>query len=265
MAKFEGRTALVTGATKVNGIGWATAQALANEGAFIVATASSEVGVRTLSERIADHGIDGIGLELSFTDLGSFESIKAKAEKRFATIQSLAGLPVSLLVNNAGITHDGLAMKMTEEDWDEVDDVKNKGPFFLTMAMIAAMRATRPRPSGNIVNVSSVVGLHGHAGQANYTAANAAMIGWTKALAEEYSGKGVNINAITPGLVDTDMTTGRLTPEQLQAIIEQTPSGRAQQPYEIADKILEMLADDELNGQVVIEDGGLTAAKTAEE
>jgi 3-oxoacyl-[acyl-carrier protein] reductase len=262
MAKFEGRTALVTGATKENGIGWATAEALAKEGAIVVATASSKDGERALNERFTGWGVDGFGLELSFTNLEGFDSIKAKCEERLARIQILAGMPVSLLVNNAGVTHDGLAMKMTEEDWDEIEAVKNKGPFFLTMAAIAAMRATRPRLSGNIVNVSSVVALHGHSGQANYAAANAGMIGWTKSLAEEYAGKGLNINAITPGLVDTDMTTGRLTAGQLQALIDMTPSGRAQTPTEIADKIVEILADDELNGQVIIEDGGLTEARS---
>jgi 3-oxoacyl-[acyl-carrier protein] reductase len=263
MAKFEDRAALVTGATKENGIGWATAQALAAEGAFVAVTASTRDGADELDDRLHDVGMNGVALELSFTNLMGFESLKHKCEDRLGVIEAEAGMVVSLLVNNAGITHDGLAMKMTEADWDEVHAVKNTGPFFLTMAAVAAMRATRPRVSGNVVNVSSVVGLHGHAGQANYAAANAAMIGWTKTLAEEYAGKGLSINAIAPGLVDTDLTTGRLTEQQLQALVDMTPLGRAQQPSEIADKIVEMLEDDEMNGQVVIEDGGLTEALTA--
>jgi 3-oxoacyl-[acyl-carrier protein] reductase len=255
-SRFNDRVALVTGTGKPNGIGWATAKILGQEGAFVAAGVRTPEDAELLNARLAEEGISGMGIEIDLTNLDGWMSIKEKSEARLATIEAAAGKAVTDLVHVAGITHDDLAIRLSEDEWTEIDTVKNKGPFFLTMAAFRGLRKAKP---GRVVSVSSVAGIHGHAGQANYVAANAAMIGWTKSLAREYDGKGLHFNAFAPGVVDTDMTRGKLTAEQWEALMDMIPSGEAYQPDEIAKGIVDLLASDK-NGHVEVMDGGISAA-----
>lgn len=255
-ARFEGRVAFVTGTGRPNGIGWATAKLLGQEGALVAAGTRTNEDAKKVEDRMTEVGIEGIGVEIDLTDLGGHESIRAKSEARLERIETMLGAPVSDLVHVAGVTHDDVAMRMTEEEWREIDTVKNMGPFFLTMAAIRGLRKAKP---GRVVSVSSLVALYGHAGQSNYAAANAGMLGWTKSLAREYDGKGVSFNAVAPGLVDTDMTRGKLTAEQWDALVAMVPSGKPYQPEEIAAGIADLLVSDK-NGHVEVMDGGMSAA-----
>ncbi|OGL35162.1 hypothetical protein A3F65_00605 [Candidatus Saccharibacteria bacterium RIFCSPHIGHO2_12_FULL_47_16b] len=255
-ARFEGRVAFVTGTGRPNGIGWATARLLGQEGAFVAAGVRANTDAKKVEGWLTEEGLNGIGVEIDLTDLNGYASIKAKSEARLTRIEEAAGAPVSDLVHIAGVTHDDVAIRMTEEDWTEIDTVKNKGPFFLTVAALRGLRKAKP---GNVVSVSSLAALYGHAGQSNYVATNAAMIGWTKSLALEYEGKGVNFNVVAPGLVDTDMTRGKLTAEQWQTLLEMMPDKKALQPEDIASAIAEVLISNK-TGQVVVVDGGLSEA-----
>lgn len=254
--RFEGRVALVTGTGRANGIGWATAKLLGQEGALVAAGVRTNKNAKAVEARMIEAGIEGMGVEIDLTDLGGYASIRAKSESRLERIEELLGAPVTDLIHVAGVTHDDVALRMKEEDWDEIDTVKNKGPFFLTVAALRSLRKAKP---GRVVSVSSLVGLYGHAGQANYSAANAGMIGWTLSLAQEYEGKGIDFNVVAPGLVDTDMTRGKLDSEQWQALVEMMPDKRAMQPDEIAVEIADLMVSGK-NGEVKKVDGGMSAA-----
>ncbi len=215
---LNGEIALVTGASR--GIGAAIAERLARDGARVIGTATTEAGAARIGESLA--GFGGRGAVL---DVGSQASIDAL----IADIEAREG-PVGILCNNAGITRDMLLLRMKSDDWDAVMQTNLASVYRLSKAVLRGMMKAR---KGRIINISSVVGATGNAGQANYAAAKAGMIGFTKSLAREVGSRGITVNAIAPGFIDTDMTKG-LDEAQRAALYTQIPLGRLGQPADIA-------------------------------
>jgi 3-oxoacyl-[acyl-carrier protein] reductase len=215
---LKGEIALVTGASR--GIGAAIAARFARDGATVIGTATSEAGAARISEALAAHGGRGAVL-----DVASQPSIDAL----ISAIDSQEG-PISILCNNAGITRDMLMLRMKSEDWDAVINTNLASVFRLSKAVLRGMMKAR---AGRIINISSVVAATGNPGQANYAAAKAGMIGFTKSLAREIGSRGITVNAIAPGFIDTDMTRG-LDEAQRGALTLQIPLGRLGQPADIA-------------------------------
>ena len=212
--------ALVTGASR--GIGQAIALALGAQGATVIGTATSDQGAAAIQTSFADQGVKGMGLALDVTAAGSIEAgLKA--------IQDAFGAP-TILVNNAGITRDNLLMRMKDDEWDAVIDTNLGSVYRLSKACIRGMMKAR---RGRIINIGSVVGATGNPGQANYCAAKAGMIGFTKSLARELGSRGITVNAVAPGFIDTDMTRA-LPAEQRETLIKQIPAGRLGTPQDIA-------------------------------
>ena len=217
---FANRVALVTGASR--GIGQAIALALGAQGATVIGTATSDQGAAAIQTSFADQGVKGMGLALDVTAAGSIEAgLKA--------IQDAFGAP-TILVNNAGITRDNLLMRMKDDEWDAVIDTNLGSVYRLSKACIRGMMKAR---RGRIINIGSVVGATGNPGQANYCAAKAGMIGFTKSLARELGSRGITVNAVAPGFIDTDMTRA-LPAEQRETLIKQIPAGRLGTPQDIA-------------------------------
>ncbi|MFC4274974.1 3-oxoacyl-ACP reductase FabG [Achromobacter aloeverae] len=214
---LQGKLALVTGATR--GIGKAIAHELAVRGATVVGTATSEAGAQAISEALAPHG--GRGVVLNVTDTAACDSLLDTLAKD--------GGP-HILVNNAGITRDTLAMRMKDEDWDAVIDTNLAAVFRLSRGVMRAMMKAR---WGRIINVTSVVGSSGNPGQANYAAAKAGVAGMSRALARELGSRGITVNCVAPGFVDTDMTRV-LGEAQTAALLQQIPLGRLGSPSDIA-------------------------------
>ena len=219
---MQGQVALVTGATR--GIGRAIAQALAERGVTVIGTATSEAGAATISDTLAASG--GRGLVLDVTDGAALDAAVD------AIVKHQGGLQI--LVNNAGITRDTLAMRMKDADWDAVLDTNLKAVF---RASRAVMRTMMKQRYGRIVNITSVVGVSGNPGQANYAAAKAGVAGMTRALARELGSRGVTVNCVAPGFIATDMTDG-LAEAQKTALLAQIPVGRLGTPQEVADAVL---------------------------
>ncbi len=219
---MQGQVALVTGATR--GIGRAIALALAERGVTVIGTATSETGAATINDALAAHG--GRGVVLDVTDGAALDAAVD------AIVKQQGGLQI--LVNNAGITRDTLAMRMKDADWDAVLDTNLKAVF---RASRAVMRAMMKQRYGRIVNITSVVGASGNPGQANYAAAKAGVAGMTRALARELGSRGVTVNCVAPGFIATDMTDG-LAEAQKAALLAQIPVGRLGTPQEVADAVL---------------------------
>ncbi len=218
---LAGETALVTGASR--GIGAAIAQALAKAGARVIGTATSEGGAAGISEALGD---SGRGVVLNIADE---ESVAAALKE----IQDNEGAP-TILVNNAGITRDNLLMRMKPEEWDDVIATNLTGTFRVSKACLRGMMKAK---KGRIINIASVIGVTGNAGQANYAAAKAGIFGFTRALARELAGRNVTVNAVAPGFIDTDMT--RVLPEdQRDAMLGQVPLGRLGDSADIANAVV---------------------------
>lgn len=221
---LEGEIALVTGASR--GIGQAIALALGKQGATVVGTATSDNGAEAISHYFSDNGIKGKGMMLNVTDQDSIDNVMSQIREAF-------GDP-GILVNNAGITRDTLLMRMKQDDWDAVINTNLTSVFRLSKACLKAMTKAR---KGRIVNIASVVGLTGNPGQANYAAAKAGLIGFTKTLAREIGGRNITVNAVAPGFIDTDMTRA-LSDEQKNALLQQIPLNRLGTVEDIAAAVI---------------------------
>ncbi len=217
---LKGQIALVTGATR--GIGRAIALELGAQGATVIGTATSENGAAEIRQALDGAGIAGMDAVLNVTDAAACEALIGAIEKKFGA--------VSVLVNNAGITRDNLSMRMKDEEWDAVIDTNLKAVFRLSKLVMRGMMKAR---FGRIVNITSVVGSSGNPGQANYCAAKAGVAGMTRSLAQELGSRGITVNCVAPGLIDTDMTKA-LPEEQRQAMLKAIPANRLGQPEDVA-------------------------------
>jgi len=240
--------ALVTGASR--GIGQAIALELAAQGATVIGTATSEKGAQAISDYITEAGGKGAGLVL---DVTSQESIDATIKK----ITDEYGAP-SILVNNAGITRDNLLMRMKDEEWDAIMQTNLTSLFKVSRACMRPMMKAR---KGRIISIASVVGVSGNAGQTNYGAAKAGVIGFSKSLAREVGTRGITVNVVAPGFIDTDMTKA-LPDAQKEALLGQIPMNRLGQPSEIA-KAVAFLASEGagyISGETIHVNGGMYMA-----
>jgi len=242
---YEGQIALVTGATR--GIGAAIAQALGAGGATVIGTATSDSGAEKISAALANANIKGCGLKLDVTDQTAVEAALAHIEKEYGA--------VGILVNNAGITRDTLLMRMKEEDWQAILDTNLTSVFRLSQAVLKGMMKAR---KGRIISIASVVGAMGNAGQTNYAAAKAGLIGFSKSLAREVGPRGITVNVVAPGFIDTDMTKD-LPEAHKEKLLANIPLSRLGQPEEIAAAVA-FLASKEagyITGETLHVNGGM--------
>jgi 3-oxoacyl-[acyl-carrier protein] reductase len=246
MSEFEGRAAIVTGGSR--GIGRAIALELARRGAAVAFsfTKNGEMADALVAE-IQSGGGRAVAFQADVTDPAAAEGMVKAVKSEFGSLD--------YLVNNAGVTRDKLIMMMSEEDWDAVMDTNLKGVFNVTKPAVAVMVRQR---RGAILNIASISGVVGMAGQTNYSASKAGLIGFTKALAKEIAKRNVTVNALALGLIETDMTSG-LPDEYRQKMLEQIPLGRYGDAAEVAKIAAFLLSDDAryITGQVIQADGGL--------
>ncbi|MBA0227324.1 3-oxoacyl-ACP reductase FabG [Stenotrophomonas maltophilia] len=240
---LQGEIALVTGASR--GIGAAIADQLAAQGATVIGTATTESGAAAIGERLAAHG--GHGRALNVTDAAALDSVLDGIAKEFG--------PISILVNNAGITRDNLLMRMKDEDWASIIDTNLTSVFRTSKAVMRGMMKAR---KGRIINIASVVGVTGNAGQANYAAAKAGIIGFSKSLAKEIGSRGVTVNVVAPGFIDTDMTKA-LPEEARTALINDIALERLGSPEDIAHAVafLASPAAGYITGETLHVNGGM--------
>ncbi|MBQ0711896.1 MAG: 3-oxoacyl-ACP reductase FabG [Porticoccus sp.] len=242
---MQDKVALVTGASR--GIGAAIAMSLGERGATVIGTATSEAGAEKISARFAEQGIKGKGMVL---DVASQESIDALME----VVRDEFGAPL-ILVNNAGITKDNLLMRMKDDEWFDVIDTNLNSIYRLSKACVRGMTKAR---WGRIINISSVVGAMGNAGQTNYCATKAGVGGFTRSLAKELGPRNITVNAVSPGFIDTDMTK-ELPDANRDQILSQVPLGRLGQPEEIS-AVVDFLAGDSgayITGENIHVNGGM--------
>jgi 3-oxoacyl-[acyl-carrier protein] reductase len=218
--QLAGQTALVTGATR--GIGRAIALELAAGGATVVGTATNDEGAAKIAAYLKDAGNPGTGLTLDVTDVAATGSVLAAIEATYGAI--------TILVNNAGVTRDNLLLRMKDDEWDTIMATNLTPAYRLAKAVLRGMMKAR---HGRIIQIGSVVGSSGNAGQVNYSAAKAALIGFTKSLAQEVGSRNITVNCVAPGFIDTDMTKG-LTDAQREVLLGKIPLGRLGAPEDIA-------------------------------
>ncbi|GEA13230.1 3-oxoacyl-ACP reductase FabG [Alteromonas sp. KUL49] len=243
MSQLTGKIALVTGASR--GIGKAIATILSEQGATVIGTATSENGAAAISEYLAEKG--GKGLALNVTDKDSVDGVLKSITDEFGTID--------ILINNAGITRDNLLMRMKDDEWQDIIDTNLSSIFTLSKAVLRGMMKKR---HGRIVNVGSVVGSAGNAGQANYAAAKAGVIGFSKSMAREVASRGITVNVVAPGFIDTDMTKA-LNDDQREAIFKDIPANRLGQPEEIAATVAFLVGEGAayITGETIHVNGGM--------
>jgi 3-oxoacyl-[acyl-carrier protein] reductase len=241
MFSLEGKVILVTGASR--GIGKAIATQLKALGGNVIGTATSEHGAANISEYLGE----GQGLVLNVTDDASISAM-------FDLIKEKHG-SVDILVNNAGITRDNLLMRMKADEWNDIIDTNLTSVFKISKAVLRAMMKKR---HGRIINIGSVVGTMGNAGQVNYATAKAGLIGFTKSLAREVASRGITVNTVSPGFIDTDMTQ-TLTDEQKEGIFSQVPANRLGKPEEIANAVAFLASDGAayITGETLHVNGGM--------
>jgi len=246
LGKLDGKTAIVTGASR--GIGRAIALQLASEGANVVVNFSgSEQKASQVVEEIQNLGSQAIAVQANISDSDSVQQLMNATQEQFGSID--------ILVNNAGITRDNLLMRMKEDEWDDVINTNLKGVFLCTKAVTRQMMKQR---AGRIINISSIVGVMGNAGQANYVAAKAGVIGLTKTTARELASRNILVNAIAPGFITTEMT--ETLPEDVKsAMLTQIPLAKLGKPEDIAKAVVFLASDDAsyMTGQTLHIDGGM--------
>ncbi|KLV08979.1 3-ketoacyl-ACP reductase [Photobacterium aquae] len=239
---LEGKIALVTGASR--GIGRAIAEILVERGATVIGTATSENGAEAISAYL---GGNGKGLALNVTDPESVESVLKQIKEEFGDID--------ILINNAGITRDNLLMRMKDDEWQDILDTNLTSVFRLSKAVLRSMMKKR---YGRIINIGSVVGTMGNAGQTNYAAAKAGLVGFTKSMAREVASRGITVNTVAPGFIETDMTKA-LNDDQRAATLANVPAGRLGDPREIAAAVAFLASNDAgyVTGETLHVNGGM--------
>ena len=239
---MQGKIALVTGATR--GIGRAVAEELVSKGAFVIGTATSEKGAESISAYL---GEKGKGLVLNVADQASIDAVLEQIKQEFGDID--------ILVNNAGITRDNLLMRMKDEEWFDILQTNLSSVYHLSKAMLRTMMKKR---FGRIINIGSVVGSMGNAGQTNYCAAKAGLIGFSKALAKEVASRSITVNVVAPGFIATDMTDV-LSEELKNNLLTQIPAGRLGEPKDIAKAVAFLASEDAsyINGTTLHVNGGM--------
>jgi len=245
MNNLENKVAIVTGASR--GIGKVIAEDIAKAGATVVCVSRSQSDIDNVANSINENGGIAIAIACDISNGKQYQELAKSVIEKFGSID--------ILVNNAGVTKDGLIMRMSEDDWDIVINTNLKGAFNGTKAVTRHMMKQR---SGRIINISSVVGLIGNAGQANYAASKAGLIGLTKATAKELASRGITANCIAPGYIETDMTK-QLSDKIRDALIQQIPLGRIGQAKDIASIVCFLASDDAsyITGQTFTVDGGM--------
>ena len=243
---IEGKIALVTGASR--GIGQAIAHNLSQAGATVYGTATSESGAEKVTDNFKAAGLKGQGLCLNVTDADCIKTVRDE-------IKDEQGRTPDILVNNAGITRDNLLMRMKDDEWDSILETNLTSIFRLSKACLRGMMKAK---WGRIVTIGSVVGTMGNAGQANYSAAKAGLIGFSKSLAREVGSRGITVNVVAPGFIDTDMTKA-LNDEQRQVMFDQIPMDRLGQPEEIANAVGFLASDlaGYITGETINVNGGM--------
>ncbi|MEJ2309708.1 MAG: 3-oxoacyl-ACP reductase FabG [Gammaproteobacteria bacterium] len=241
----EQRIALVTGASR--GIGQAIADALGEAGCIVIGTATSDAGAEAITAHLGEQNIPGQGMKLDVTEPDSVEAVVKAIGEQYGT--------PTILVNNAGITRDNLLMRMKEEEWQAIMDTNLTSVYRVSKACLRGMMKAR---FGRIINIASVVGASGNAGQTNYSAAKAGIFGFSKSLAQEVGSRGITVNSVAPGFIDTDMTR-ELPDEQREALLSAIPLARLGQPAEIASVVAFLASDGAayVTGETVHVNGGM--------
>ena len=242
---LDGKLVLVTGASR--GIGKAIALTLGRAGATVIGTATTESGSDNISKIFADNKVSGKGIKLNVTDNEQIASLIKSVNEDFGSID--------ILINNAGITRDNILLRMKEDEWEDIINTNLSSVYRMSKSVLRGMIKKR---SGRIISITSVVGTMGNAGQSNYAAAKAGMIGFTKSLAREVGVRGITVNAVAPGFIETDMTSN-LPGEQKEALASQIPMGRLGTPDEVANAVLFLAGDSGsyITGQTLHVNGGM--------
>jgi len=245
MMNLEGQVTLVTGASR--GIGRSIAETLGKAGAIVIGTATSEKGAEAITANFKEAGVNGVGKMLNVTELESIESVLKEITSEFGAI--------TILVNNAGITRDNLMMRMKEEEWSDIMTTNLTSVYRLSKACLRGMMKAR---HGRIISISSVVGATGNAGQANYAAAKAGVVGFSKSLAQEIGSRGITVNVVAPGFIDTDMTR-ELPEEQRKNLMSNIPLGKLGESEDIANAVLFLASDmgSYISGETLHVNGGM--------
>ena len=245
---LNGKVVLVTGASR--GIGRAIALTLGSAGATVIGTATSEEGAKNISKKFSENNILGRGMSLNVTDNDQISNVLKAVTEEYGN--------VDILINNAGITRDNILLRMKEEEWDEIISTNLSSVYKMSKAVLRGMIKKR---SGRVISITSVVGAMGNAGQSNYAASKAGIIGFTKSLAREVGVRGITVNAIAPGFIETDMTDS-LPDAQKAALASQIPMGRLGTVDEIAKAVLFLAGDSAsyITAQTIHINGGMYAS-----
>ena len=245
MINLEDKVTLVTGASR--GIGRAIAETLGKAGATVIGTATSEGGANSISDYFKASNVTGTGMVLNVTDPDSISELMKTITKEYGAI--------TILVNNAGITRDNLMMRMKEDEWSDIMDTNLTSVYRLSKSVLRGMMKAR---AGRIISIASVVGSTGNAGQANYAAAKAGVVGFSKSLAQEIGSRNITVNVVAPGFIDTDMT--KALPEEIKAkLLEHIPLGKLGQSEDIANAVLFLASDmgAYISGETLHVNGGM--------
>lgn len=245
MINLEGKITLVTGASR--GIGKAIAELLGKAGATVIGTATSESGANLISEYFKEAGINGVGKVLNVTETDSIDGLIKDINNEFGAI--------TILVNNAGITRDNLMLRMKEDEWNDIISTNLTSVYRLSKACLKGMMKAK---QGRIISISSVVGATGNAGQANYAAAKAGVVGFSKSLAQEIGSRGITVNVVAPGFIDTDMTR-ELPEDQRNKLLSNIPLGKLGQAGDIANAVVFLASDmgAYISGETLHVNGGM--------